>query len=162
MSYPVTYKGVTVMVESLDEAIILTERLTAEKKKTAIHSERHRSVAKINQPETSQPDPQRASGFLKYLPLRERKVLHLLAKNQNGIGTDELANLAGIATMDIKYCLKTIAAIIKKRGMSNQIQVERDKITSVRPPKSVYRLVTDAESRNYIASLPEPKPLGSL
>jgi hypothetical protein len=138
MPYPIVYKGVTISVESLEEAAELTQMLTADGKP--------RSKART---ETPPPPPEGDQGtgesladklaaLWKDLAEPERKLLTVLAKQAGKIGTDEVVASTGIEANNLKYSLKRIISRAKPHGIGGKQLVDSKVNYKIRPVKSTY------------------------
>jgi hypothetical protein len=138
MSYPVTYKGVTINVEKLDDVAELVQKLTAEE-----NPPKKVCVDPPAAPEGEVPGEslaQKIVTFWRDLGERERTFLTVLAKQVGKIGTDDLVASTGIAANDLKYAMKRIAARAKPHGINGNQLVESKANYKKRPVKSTYTM----------------------
>ena len=143
MSYVVSYKGVEITVESLDDAADLTRKLVSEEKPSHTTEDRTRNDGNPTQEEslveTSGPTfPEKLRAFWRDIAAPERRLLAALAREAGRLGTDELAAAAEIEATDLKYSFKRIYSRAKSHGISGRLLVVGKQDTSVRPVKSLY------------------------
>lgn len=159
MAYVVNYKGVTISVNSLDEAAELANKLTVEA------NGEHRRIPRKQLPAKDEPTKHqnddvpdvRIRGMIKFLAPRERNVLGVLVKQQQGLKTDELAKAAEIPASDIKYAMKRIHAFGRHRGINGKLFIDCVPDYSRRPVKSTYKMCD--RFREVLASMfPYPPP----
>ena len=147
MPYPVEYKGVTIIVESLDEAVNLTSKLIGKEHKPVLSSESSKKKQEriISDKLDTNENPAEnftalIAEFWKGIDPRERLILAALAKQTVGIDTDELAAAAKVKAMDLKYCVRRISSHAKKHGINPKLLLDRKTITKKRPVKSIYSM----------------------
>ena len=147
MTYPVEYKGVTIMVESLDEAVNLTRKLIGKEHKSVLSSDSLRTKREqktLDKQDTDESPTENLTiqivEFWNDIDTRERLILTALAKQTVGIDTDELAAVAKVNAMDLKYCTIRISSRAKKHGINPKLLLNRKTLAKTRPVKSIYRM----------------------
>ena len=130
MSYLVEYKGVTINVQTLDEAAELARKLAMDDNSKEVAPE-------LADEETTK---KRIRGLPKYLANREKQVLTALAEHDGALETDQLAKAAGIPTQELKYALRKIHARAKKNGIDGKLLIDSKPDYKQRPVKSTYTM----------------------